>query len=137
MNWLDQERRARMAQSKPSRAVAAIKALTGQGWTSKNFSDVAFALGKEEQHGGGRQLQKIITKSTFAAPASATSGLQSYDLEGANKKKLKMISMLSPGAGSFGGTSGRVYVAQHEGEEIEVLLSDARGLAEQGFTIFG
>jgi hypothetical protein len=138
MSWLDDQRRDRIAQErKPhSRTTRAIKALTGQGWTSKNFSDVAYALGKEEQ-GGGRQLQKLITKSTFAEPSSATSGVQAYDLEGADgKKKLKRTSMLSPGKGSFRGMSGKVYRTSHKGEEIDVLLSDARGLAEQGFTIF-
>jgi len=136
--WLDGERRHRieLAQRKPSRAVEAVKVLTGQGWTSKNFADVAYAIGQEEQRGGGgRTLQKLIDKSTFAAPASATSGLQSYDLEGASgKKKLKRTSVLSPGKGSFGGKSGKVYVSSYKGEEItEVILSDVEGLVEQGF----
>lgn len=74
-----------------------------------------------------------IHKSTFAAPASATSGLQNYDLEG--DKKRKRISMLSPKEGSFRGTSGKVYRSGHKGEEIEVLPGDVEELKRQGFTV--
>jgi hypothetical protein len=61
MTWLDDERRARIDQRKPSKAAEAIEILKGLGWNSQTFSDFAGGLKLEELQRGGRgALRKLI-----------------------------------------------------------------------------
>jgi hypothetical protein len=81
--------------------------------------------------------KRTLRKATFAEPASATSGLQDYELEGADGKKRPRMSMLAPKQGKFvGDASGKIYQSDYKGEEIEVLPDDVEGMKLQGFTFF-
>jgi hypothetical protein len=79
--------------------------------------------------------KRPLRKSTFAEPASATSGLQDYDLDGKKKRTSPRISMHAPMRGSFRGASGKTYESPHKGAEVEVLPDDVEHMKLLGFTV--
>jgi hypothetical protein len=113
-------------------ASSGLSHATGAGKSSKGGDAFAASIGHRE---GETIIIDLVfeRKSTFAEPASATSGLQDYDMDG--KKRQPRISMRAPLPGKFKGPSGKTYESSRKGAEIEVEPEDVERMKLHGFAV--